>query len=54
MKQKQTISAVLTVIILIIIGFRMGGYREYIPSPILWVLVGAQLGLSYFWKPKTP
>ncbi len=54
MKQKQTIMAVLTVVILIIIGLRFAGYREMIPSPLLWVLVAIQLGVSYLWKPTQP
>jgi MFS superfamily sulfate permease-like transporter len=54
MKQKQTILGVLTIVILIVIGLRFAGYREYIPSPLLWGLVAAQLIVSYAWKPKTP
>jgi hypothetical protein len=54
MKQKQQIVNVLTVIILIVLALRFAGYREYIPSPLLWLLVAAQLGITYFWKPQTP
>jgi hypothetical protein len=54
MKQKQTILGVLTIVILIVIGLRFAGYRDNIPSPLLWGLVAAQLILSYGWKPKTP
>ena len=54
MKQKQQIMGVLTVVILVVIGLRFSGYRDQIPSPLLWALVAVQLGLSYFWKPKTP
>jgi hypothetical protein len=54
MKQKQQILGVLTVAILIVIGLRFAGYRDLIPSPLLWALVAVQLGLSYFWKPQTP
>jgi hypothetical protein len=52
MRQKQIIMGVLTVIILIIIGLRFSGYRDVLPSPLLWALVAVQLVLSYFWKPK--
>jgi hypothetical protein len=54
MKQKRTIMTVLTVLILIIIGLRMGGYRDYIPSAVVWVAIALQLGLSNFWKPTNP
>ncbi len=54
MKQKQQIMTVLTIVILILIGLRFSGYRDQIPSPLLWALVAVQLVLSFFWKPKTP
>jgi hypothetical protein len=54
MKQKQQILGALTIAILIIIGLRFAGYRDYIPSPLLWALVAVQLGISYLWKPQTP
>ncbi len=54
MKQKQQIMVVLTIVIFIIIGLRFAGYREQIPSPLLWALVAVQLSLNYFWKPQTP
>jgi hypothetical protein len=54
MKQKQQIMTGLTVAIFIIIGLRFAGYREMIPSPLLWALVAVQLGLNYLWKPQTP
>ena len=54
MKQKQQIMTVLTIVLLIVIGLRFSGYREQIPSPLLWALVGVQLALNYLWKPQTP
>jgi hypothetical protein len=54
MRQKQQIMTALTVIIFIIIGLRFAGYREQVPSPVLWVLVAVQLGMNYLWKPTTP
>jgi hypothetical protein len=54
MKQKQQILGVLTVAILVVVGLRFAGYREQIPSPLLWALVAVQLGISYLWKPQTP
>jgi hypothetical protein len=54
MKQKQTIMLVLTIVIFIIIALRWSGYRDMIPSPVLWVLVAIQLGVSYLWKPTQP
>ncbi|MDZ7877425.1 MAG: hypothetical protein U5L45_07140 [Saprospiraceae bacterium] len=54
MKQKQQILTGLTVVIFIIIGLRFAGYRDMIPSPLLWALVAAQLGVNYLWKPQTP
>jgi hypothetical protein len=54
MKQKQQIMTGLTVAIFIIIGLRFAGYRDMIPSPLLWALVAVQLGLNYLWKPQTP
>ena len=54
MKQKQQIMTILTIAIFIVIGLRFSGYRELLPSPLLWALVGVQLGLNYLWKPQTP
>ncbi len=54
MRQKQQILTALTVSIFIIIGLRFAGYKEQIPSPVLWVLIAIQLGVSYLWKPQTP
>jgi hypothetical protein len=54
MKQKQTILTILTIVILIVIGLRFAGYREYIPSPVMWVLIAVQLGVGYLWKPTNP
>jgi hypothetical protein len=53
MKQKQQILTVLTILILVLIGLRFAGYREYIPSPLIWAGIAAQLALQYLWKPKS-
>jgi hypothetical protein len=54
MQQKQRISTGLTIVIFIIIGLRLAGYRDVIPSPVVWALIGIQLAVSYLWKPTTP
>ncbi len=54
MKQKQQIVGGLSILIFIVIGLRFAGYRDVIPSPVLWVLVAVQLALTYLWKPQTP
>jgi hypothetical protein len=54
MQQKQRLMMGLTILIFIVIGLRFAGYREQIPSPLLWALVAVQLGLNYLWKPQTP
>jgi hypothetical protein len=54
MRQKQQILTALTISIFVIIGLRFAGFQEYIPRPIVWVLIAIQLGVSYLWKPQTP
>jgi hypothetical protein len=54
MQQKQRISTGLTIAIFIIIGLRFAGYREVIPQPVVWALIGIQLAVAYLWKPTTP
>jgi TM2 domain-containing membrane protein YozV len=54
MQQKQRISMGLTVLVFIIIGLRFMGYRDMIPSQVVWGLIAIQLAVSYLWKPQTP
>jgi hypothetical protein len=52
MQLKQQISTALTVALLILIGLRFAGYRDYIPSAVIWIGIAAQFGIRYLWKPK--
>jgi hypothetical protein len=44
----------LSVLILIIIALRFLGFRDMIPSPVVWTLIAIQLAVTYLWKPQTP